>query len=548
MKHRLIYIPILFLFMLSFVDCAKKGNPSGGKKDSIPPVIVKSDPENFTTSFTADEIRIYFDEYIKLEDLQKNLIISPPLKNQPIITPLSTSKVLKIKLMDTLRENTTYSINFGKSIVDNNEGNPYDYYKYVFSTGTFIDSLTLNGTIKDALLPSLKEPVTVMLYEVNEEYTDSIIFKEKPFYISSTKEARAFEFSNLKEGTYRLIALEDVNSDYIFQPSLDKIGYKETFVTLPTDSSYTISLFKEDKNYRISQPKHVSKHSIIFGYEGAKIPPDISLISETTQAYENLLFKDLKKDTLYYWFKPELDADSLLFKSTYKENIDTLNVRIRDLYKDSLQVSQLNAGTQKLRDTFKITANIPLIAINQEKITVTDKDTLNVAVNTTLDTSTNTASINFQKTEDQKYTITLLPGAITDYFETINDTLQFGVRTKPLSDYGTLTLTLENASDFPLVIQLVDSQFVVRDEKFITENMPVFFDEIAPASYYLRVIVDSNENGKWDTGNFLNNTAPEKVIYYPSQIAVKANWSVNETFILTETNLDPVKTVDDPEE
>ncbi|MDT0556483.1 Ig-like domain-containing protein [Patiriisocius hiemis] len=548
MKHRLLYIPILFLFMLSFIDCAKKGNPSGGKKDSIPPVIVKSDPENFTTSFTEDEIKIYFDEYIKLEDLQKNLIISPPLKNQPIITPLSTSKVLKIKLMDTLRENTTYSINFGKSIVDNNEGNPYDYYKYVFSTGTFIDSLTLNGTIKDALLPSLKEPATVMLYEVNEEYTDSLVFKEKPFYISNTKEGSTFEFTNLKEGTYRLIALEDQNSDYIFQPSLDKIGYEEAFVTLPTDSSYTISLFKEDKAYRISQPKHVSKHSIIFGYEGAKTPPDISLISEKPQGHENLLFKDLKKDTLYYWFKPELGVDSLLFKSTYKETIDTLNLRIRDLFKDSLKINQLNAGTQKLRDTFKISANIPLITINQEKIKVTDKDTLDVAVNTILDTSTNTASINFPKTEDQKYIVTLLPGAITDYFETQNDTLQYGVRTKLVSDYGTITLTLDNVSDFPLVVQLVDSQFVVKDEKILTENAPLLFDEISPASYYLRVILDTNKNGKWDTGNFLKNSAPEKVIYYPSQIAVKANWSVNETFILSETNLDPVETVDDPEE
>ena len=126
MKHRLLYIPIAFLFMLSFVDCAKKGTPSGGPRDTIPPVIVRSSPENYSTNFTGDEIEIRFDEYIKLKDLTKELIISPPMKYTPIITPLSTSKTLKIKLIDTLKPNTTYSFNFGKSIVDNNEGNQFE--------------------------------------------------------------------------------------------------------------------------------------------------------------------------------------------------------------------------------------------------------------------------------------------------------------------------------------------------------------------------------------------------------------------------------------
>ena len=120
MKHRLLYIPIAFLFLLSFVDCAKKGSPSGGLKDTIPPIIVSSNPENYTINFTGNEIEIRFDEYIKLKDITKELIISPPMKFAPTITPLSTAKTLKIKLLDTLKANTTYSFNFGNSIVDNN--------------------------------------------------------------------------------------------------------------------------------------------------------------------------------------------------------------------------------------------------------------------------------------------------------------------------------------------------------------------------------------------------------------------------------------------
>src|SRR5690606_23040147 len=118
---------------LSFVDCAKKGTPTGGERDTIPPTIVRSNPENYSINFTGDEIEIRFDEYIKLKDIGNELIISPPMEYTPIITPLSTSKTLKIKILDTLKPNTTYSFNFGNSIVDNNEENKYEYFKYVFS-------------------------------------------------------------------------------------------------------------------------------------------------------------------------------------------------------------------------------------------------------------------------------------------------------------------------------------------------------------------------------------------------------------------------------
>src|SRR5690554_4410425 len=186
LKHRLLYIPIALLLLLSFVDCAKKGTPSGGPRDTIPPIIVQSNPENFTTNFTGNEIEIRFDEYIKLKDISKELIIFPPMKYTPIITPISTSKTLKIKLIDTLRPNTTYSFNFGKSIVDNNEGNQFEYFKYIFSTGNYIDSLKLSGVVRDAELISPEIPATVMLYKAHENFTDSLVYSEKPTYITVT--------------------------------------------------------------------------------------------------------------------------------------------------------------------------------------------------------------------------------------------------------------------------------------------------------------------------------------------------------------------------
>jgi hypothetical protein len=136
MSKSLVQNLLLFFVLVAIASCANRGTPSGGEKDTEPPQIIKSEPENFSINFKEKEIRIYFNEYIKIKNLQKQLIISPPMEYQPDITPLGTaSKYIRIKILDTLQPNTTYAFNFGQSIVDNNEENPYPYYRYVFSTG-----------------------------------------------------------------------------------------------------------------------------------------------------------------------------------------------------------------------------------------------------------------------------------------------------------------------------------------------------------------------------------------------------------------------------
>jgi len=204
---------------LVFVNCANRGTPGGGPKDETPPSIIKSEPENYTTHFKGNEIKVYFDEYIKIKDLSKQLIISPPMKTQPIVTPLGgASKYITIKISDTLLANTTYAFNFGNSITDNNEGNPYPYYRYVFSTGAYIDSLSIKGNIVDALKKEPETFVNVSLYEVDSTFTDSIIYKENPKYITNTLDSlTTFSIENLKPGKYLLTALKDGNGDNKFQ-------------------------------------------------------------------------------------------------------------------------------------------------------------------------------------------------------------------------------------------------------------------------------------------------------------------------------------------
>ncbi len=533
LKHRLLYIPIFFLFLLSFVDCAKKGTPSGGLKDSLAPVIIRSNPENYTTNFKGDEIRITFDEYIKLKDIQKELIISPPLKYAPIITPLSTSKTLRIKILDTLKENTTYSFNFGNSIVDNNEDNPFPYFKYVISTGSYIDSLKLTGKVFDAQLLNAELPTTVLLYEANEAFKDSLIYKEKPTYITVTTDSSGtYELTNIKAGKYLLLALKEKTNDYIFQPRTDKIGFVDDYITLPTDSTYNITVFKEQQQYKANKPKQESKNHILFGFEGVADSLQIKVITEIPDDFEATTYRDLKKDTLHYYFRPDIEKDSIIFQVKNKSRIDTLTLRLRNLSKDSLSLISLAGNTLKLKDTFKLLANTPLRKIDNEKIKINDKDTLNIDFTTRIDSTYNLAEIIFAKKEEQRYTLNFLPDAIIDFFGNKNDTIRTTLNTKLESDYGTLTLNLNNVKQFPIIVQLLNEKLTVVDEQYLTENRAIFFDEISPARYYFRIIYDENENKKWDSGDFLSRRKPEKIVFYPRKIEVRANWSPIETFTL----------------
>lgn len=533
MKHRFLYIPIALLFMLAFVDCAKKGTPSGGPRDTIPPGIVRSSPENYSTNFQGDEIEIRFDEYIKLKDVNQQLIISPPMEYAPIITPLSTSKTLKIKLQDTLLPNTTYSFNFGNSIVDNNEGNVYPYFKYVFSTGSYIDSLKLTGRVRDAQLIAPEIPTTVMLYEKDEAYNDSIIYSEKPRYITVTKDSTgAFELSNLKAGEYLLMALKEKTNDYMFQPKNDKIAFVEETVTVPTDSTYILTLFKEIPDYNFVRAGQVGKNHLVFGYEGRADSLAINLLSEVPDDYTFKTFKDETKDTVHYWYKPAVQVDSLVFWVKNGRQIDTATVRMREMYADSLKISPLKTGYFTQRDSFMLRANTPLVSYDIAQFRIMDKDSAVLEPTVTIDHKFNRAKVIFPKKEDQSYSITLLPGALVDFFENTHDTLRFNVKTRLVSDYGTLNLSLVNARQFPMIVQILGSKYQVVAERYLTENEAVFFDELTPDKYFLRIIYDENQNGQWDTGSFLNRLQPERIIYYPKQIEVRANWSLNETFTL----------------
>ncbi len=528
---------LLTLVMLAFVvSCAKKGSITGGEKDETPPVFVKAFPPNFSTNFNKDEIRIYFDEYVKLKDAQKQIIISPPMDPKPTITPLgSASKYIKIKFEDTLLQNTTYSINFGESVEDNNEGNAYPFFRYVFSTGDFLDSLSIKGSVNNAIQKKIDPYMTVALYEIDENYSDSLVFNTVPKYITNTLDSTFFEFYNLKAGKYKLIAIKDAASNYLYEPKQDKIGFYDEIVTLPADTAkiFTIEIFKEVSEFKALLPKQVSKNEFIFPYRSEVDSMKINLLSDTPENFETLVFQDKEKDTLHYWFKPFFEVDSLVFEVTNSKNYrDTLVPRFKDQYKDSLQISTKFRSLLPLNENYVFYSNIPLDSINEQLISLKDKDTLDVPFSMQLDSVNNEAQLLFEKTESNSYTLQMLPEALKDFIGNVNDTISINFRTKKLTDYGIIFLTLQNVENYPVIVELTNEKDEVISERIATKEELITFDYLDPGKYYMRVIIDSNKNGIWDTGNFLKGIQPEEIKYFPDVIDVRANWELKQTFIL----------------
>jgi len=527
-------LPFIFILLaLTVIGCAKRGSISGGLKDTIAPVLKASFPKNLSVNFKGKEINLTFDEYVKLKNVNKQLIVSPPMKYIPEVFPLTPSKIIHIKIKDTLQENTTYSFNFGQSIEDNNEGNPYNQFKYIFSTGSYIDSLKVGGAIKDALNKKEDSFVSVMLYEVNNKFNDSVVYKSVPRYITNTLDSlKTFKIENVKAGKYLLVAMKDINSNNKFNPKEDKIGFRKQLVSIPNDSLFELKLFKEVLTFKTVKPVQTTGNKLILGYEGN--PKNLKIaLKKGNEIIPTIVTKFPFKDSVQVWFKP-IKADSLnlaVANGNYKKSY---TFKKTEQKKDTLSFTpKTSLGLSKL-DQFTIRSSRPLVKFDESKMKVTDKDSVNVKFTTSYDAYTQELKFDIPKDPLQRYKFQLLPGALTDYIDQKNDTLSYKVTTKSATDYGNLRVNLTNVKQFPVIVELTNDKGDVLASEFSEKNTSLDFMFLEPAKYTLRVIYDANRNKEWDSGNFLERLQPEEVIYFPKEIDVRGNWDVDQTFDLNQ--------------
>ena len=525
-----------FLFSLSLViqSCARKGTPGGGPKDEDAPIMVVAKPAHESLNFKEDEIRIYFDEYIVLRELSKKLIISPPFKTPALITPQGTpSKYINIKILDTLKKNTTYTFNFGDAIQDNNEGNKLENFRYVFSTGDYIDSLTLKGSVTDVLERQKTKNYNLLLYKIDSAFNDSIIYKRKPDYVTKTFDSLNYKFENISEGKYKVYALEEETSNYLFNSKTDRIAFLETEITLPKDSllSKPIVLFSEDQPYKYKRVKEIKKGKVQFAFTGKQTDLKVKLLTDIPKDFKAFSKLTKDKDSLTYWHTP-VELDSLNFIVTNGKSIDSTRVTLRKKKIDSLSIStNIKNRNLHLKDTLKIFTNNPIVNFDSEKFAMTVSDSIDLDFEVKK-LAFDELAVLFEMKPKSKYQLKVLPNAIEDLYKVKSkDTLDYIIRTAQIEDYGAIILDVKKEVDKPVILELLLDKKVEK-RVFLTSSQKIEFNLLNPKKYIIKAIIDENENGVWDTGDYLLKKQPERIVYFPKEIELRANWIINETFTI----------------
>lgn len=537
MKSLIRFIIVVFIGLVA-IQCARTGRPEGGPIDETAPIFVTSIPPYETTNFKAKRIRLEFDEFVVLKDLPNQLIVSPPLKNPLDVFPQgSASKKFRIDILDTLETSTTYIFNFGSAVQDNNEGNPLENFKYVFSTGDYIDSLVLNGKVRDVKkLDEIKE-VNLLLYRLDTSYNDSAVFLKKPNYVTNTLDTTLFNFTNLKKGKYLIFALKEAVNDYIYNPKIEEIGFYPDTIELPRDTLLPnpVMVFREEQAFSFRRAQEVTRGKIQFGYEGKRDSLKIELMSQVSDSFKSASKFETDKDTLNYWFTPLKSIDSLNFIVYYNKPVDTVTVRLRKNQIDSLSIQPTISKTLDFRDTFFLKTNNPIVKIDSSKIKLFEADTIPINYSILESKKENKIGLLFEKTPNSSFKVQLMPEALEDIYAVKNDSLEYKMATKDIEDYGSISITIDNMNNKNLILELLtgkDNDLVAR--QIIAGSEKISFDLLPPAEYTIRAIVDENRNNKWDTGNVLEWRLPERIIYHPeiNKAELRANYFLEETFVI----------------
>ena len=532
--NKILYI--ILCFSLSLTQCARKGSIGGGPKDEEPPKMLKANPANETTNFDSEEIRIFFDEFVRLKDVNKNIIISPPLTELPIYKPTGVPKrYVSVKFEKKLEQNTTYTINFGKSIEDNNEGNKFGNLSYVFSTGSYIDSLEIKGIIKEALKRTVeKKGLIGMLYKKDSIYDDSLIYTMRPHYLNFADTLGFFQMSNLKEGNYQMLAFEDKNEDLKYQIGKEKLAFISKTIQLPSkDSILSMNLFTEIMPKKVLSPYQPDSGRVKFLFQGQnknyKIKRNYPIDSDSIK---ELTIPSVTKDTIDYWHNFTV-GDSLSFYIYDKDSIvDTLKVSIFKLKSNTWNLKPVSHSPRP-KTKYRISSSRPIVSVDDSKIQILDKDSTALLFKSKIKERKNEVILDFPIEANNRYQLQMLPGAFNDFFTQTNDTLTFSFKTQGEEDFGIIQLTLINSPPSPFFIDLINEKEEILQSQYIQSKDLVFnYRFLKPAKYSFRIREDANRNKQWDTGDFKKRIQPEKVYYFPKIIELRAFWEINETWNL----------------
>jgi len=567
---RILFSGYIIAIAVGVIMCANPGAPAGGPADTTPPTLVKSDPPQQTVRFNKEKIRLYFDEFVKLKDIQSQLIISPPMEENPKFRIKGKSVI--VELQDELKDSTTYNLYFGDAIVDITEGNPVTNFRYVLSTGDVLDSLSIAGNINNAFDLTPAEGIYLMLYLNNNDSLpfDSLPYSVKPFFVTKSDENGSFIFNNLPQDTFKLFALEDQNSNLLFDQPTERIAFCDSLLspifippiitdtTAAADSLNTDSvsipppdypvvdllLFEEyDSLQKFLNAVVVKDHHLIFTFKRPTIFPEIRPLDFSPEPGWIIDEINRERDTITYWLSGST-PDSVTFEvSDDGYIIDTVEIAIvkkstsKKRKKSIPKPPQLSVKFQRSApvpdDSLWIFFNYPITQFHLDgSLFIEDVDTLPFPELYLAGKTNNTAKIFHKWKESTVYKI-LLPDSLFNAINNIShDTLIHQFKTLAIADYGNLFLNV-NISEpgKEHIIQLLSGGIPIS-EHFVSDSTQIIFQYLLPGEVEVKAIYDYNSNGKWDTGDYWYGIQPEKVDYFPRTITIRANWDIEEEWDL----------------
>lgn len=560
----------LLLFMaVVLTGCAKIVTPTGGPKDVTPPAITKEVPANGCNNFKGNTIKITFNEFVTLNNTFENVLISPPLTQQP--TYSLSGKTLVIKFNDTLQSNQTYNLGFANCIQDFTEGNPIPFYNYAFSTGEAVDSFMLQGKVIDAQTTGAVKGCFVFAYSQD---IDSLPLTTKPQYITKTQPNGTFAIKNIRPGDYKVFALKDINNNLIYDLPNEEIAFLENTmeavrmpVEVPKDTAATndtiapapeiedttakvpetkMFLFMEEdttQSFVKLQNKEVGKYEFIYK---SKIY-NYSAIVLSGREYDR--FEIVGLDTITWYLKEPL-LDSMVVAVTVNDTIcDTLRLepfkkagaraggrRGKGDDHTPLAVSYQNAGElyKPIVLTFpypvRPTDSVPVLIVATKKRSGNDTSYIFLSIPDTFVTS---LAINRRFEEKVPYTITIRDSVFFGYNGLTNDTLRIKFTTKSEKDYGLLRMTYELPdNEYPYIVQLLNNKGSVLQSDIIHQSGTITYPNLAAGGYKIKAIEDRNGNGVWDTGNYRRKVEPERVFFFSKAVTVRGYWELEEEWVI----------------
>jgi hypothetical protein len=541
-------ICVVFLWIV-IQSCAQIMAPTGGPRDTEPPVISSCIPENASIKVRSSKIEINFNEYIVVKDAS-TWLVSPPQQQTPEYK--IKGKSLTIELKDSLKPNTTYNIEFGRSIADFTEGNSMASFNYIFSTGNFLDSLSISGEATNAQSGKPEKDISIFLYKEEKTKADSFLFKADPDFFSDVDESGRFNANYLPSGKFLAVSIGDKNKNNRFDPPDEWIGYAPELIST-TDTSKNESL--KLRFFKVTQPQYLKKSESNKPayFMGVFNRPYLGQTQSIIGRQDSLFIAwSLQKDTLQIWdLTKRRDSLLMLIYDEKQPTPDTLNIRFKKSPAETSKENIIRKSRFNLHPICFPNKSSSWKRKSTQQVYITHENPISVLKDNLVQAYAGAERISStwkldsedprkiipeiaQQYQDSSLKFVFLPGAIEDFLSQKNDTVTLLSALAPAEDFGNLNLTINGSSQHNCIIELVNESGKLKAKQISKFPAKMNVSMLEPSTYKIKIVLDENENGLWDEGNPNRLTQPEKIIFPDKSFEIRANWDLEEEINISE--------------